>query len=121
MERLAKHPDRASARPSASLLVLALAATAVYVWAMNVMDLPVVLVLLVAGGVALGLAIGRWWIVLASLGTWTFPIFDSAPDEALLREYVVVFYMPLAALSIAVGVLIRKFASTVSGNRPRAL
>lgn len=104
----------------ARLFGVALVGATAYIWGMNVLDLPTVLAFLVLGGAALGLVIGRWWIVFVSLGTWTFPIFDPSHADAL-QPYVGVVYMPLAAVSIAAGVLVRKLSSSRTENRPRAL
>ena len=63
-------------------------------------------IVIIAAGFVLGLAVGRWWILVAAvaLGLWA-----GSMEEVEVSGWVIgVFYGGLAAIGLASGVLFRR-------------
>lgn len=67
---------------------------------------------LVAGGLVLGLVIGRWWALLGAIGVAVWVAVVSEVEVS--RWFLAAAYGATAAASITAGVLLRR----VSGRRP---
>ena len=67
---------------------------------------------LIAGGLVLGLVIGRWWALVGAVGiaVWVLLAWD---DLEVSRSFLAAAYGAIAAVSIAAGVLVRRI-----GGRP---
>lgn len=63
--------------------------------------------ILVVGGLILGLAVGRWWTLVAAVGIGTWIAVVSEVDE-VPPWFLGAAYAVLAASAIAVGVVVRK-------------
>lgn len=66
----------------------------------------------VAGGLVLGLVIGRWWALLGAVGVAVWLAVVSEVEVS--RWFLAAAYGVAAAVSIAAGVLLRR----VGGRRP---
>lgn len=84
-----------------------LAGGAAYAYAMNAVNLPEEIEPFIACGVALGLLVGRWPMVLAALSTLSIAITDPLGPDDELWTLIGWVYTPIAALSIATGVGVR--------------
>jgi hypothetical protein len=72
----------------------------------------VLLPAVVAGGLVLGLVIGRWWALLGAVGVAVWLAVVSEVEVS--RWFLAAAYGVAAAVSIAAGVLLRR----VGGRRP---
>ena len=66
----------------------------------------------VAGGLVLGLVIGRWWALLGAVGVAVWLAVVSEVEVS--RWFLAAAYGVAAAVSIAAGVLLRR----IGGRRP---
>jgi hypothetical protein len=65
--------------------------------------------ILIAGGFLLGLIVGRWWALAAPVGVGAWVVVVS---EVEVSAWFLGFaYGGVAAVSVAAGVLLRRFAS----------
>ncbi len=100
-------------RPGRHTVVVALTvlvATGGYVYVINSINLPEEIEIFIAAGVGIGLAVGRWPVVVAALAVFSIAAFDplGPTDETWTLIWFV--YLLGAALSISVGVAIRLLA-----------
>jgi hypothetical protein len=71
--------------------------------------------ILIAAGFVLGVAVGRWWVLLASVA---FGIWIGATEEVEVSGWVIgVGYGGLAAIGTAFGLLVRRGLGQ-RGSRP---
>lgn len=91
----------------------ALAGIAAYVYVMTSVNLPEEIEPFIAAGVALGLLIGHWLIVLGALSTLSIAVLDPLGPDRELWTLIWFVYLPAAAVSIAVGVGLRKLVASV--------
>jgi hypothetical protein len=62
--------------------------------------------ILIASGFVLGVAVGRWWVLSASVA---FGIWIGASEEVEVSSWLIGFgYGGLAAIGIAIGLLVRR-------------
>jgi hypothetical protein len=74
----------------------------------------VIVPVLIAGGLVLGLVIGRWW---ALLGAVAVAAYVAVISEVEVSRWVLAFgYGAIAAASVAAGVLLRRLALRVLGS-----
>jgi len=74
-------------------------------------DVTMVELVVLAGGLVAGLALGRWWVLVASVGVGLWIAFT---EEVEVPGVVLgVGYAALSALGIASGVLLRRRLSRV--------
>jgi hypothetical protein len=66
--------------------------------------------ILVVAGLILGLAVGRWWTLVAAAGIGVWVAFASEVDE-VPPWFLGAAYGALAASAIAVGIAVRKRTS----------
>ena len=106
---IAASEDQPLVRGSSNILigVAVVVAIGVYSYVINSINLPEEIEVYIAVGVAFGLLVGRWPIVIAGLAAFSIAIDpEGRSDEAW--TYIWFVYLPAAALSIAAGVLVRQ-------------
>jgi hypothetical protein len=72
------------------------------------LNLPEQLVPYLATGVGLGLVLGRWWAPAGSVIALGIPLTGEPPISDLTWAYAALFYLPVGAIAIAIGVAVRK-------------
>src|SRR5262249_49993979 len=75
---------------------------------------PVIFVAVFAGGLALGLLVGRWWIVLAPVAFGAWIAATTGVDEVPPSFLGLAYALP-GALGVGIGVIVRRRRLARSG------
>ncbi len=98
--------DQSSAS-AAGLAVAVVVAGVLYGYSVTLLDLPEQIELLLAAGVVIGLAVGRWPAVAAAAPVAIAIWFGADGGGQDAEAATLLVYLPAAAVSVAVGVALR--------------